>query len=200
MDEEGAGRAWGLLAHAPYLVPFRERAKLFQAVVAQVGWRLRGYGLGWDSGGLVVMAHSAAKVVMWRRLPDFRLQASLSTGGTPGAKHVHSCSHLAVSSLHARQERARYRDMELMQSFAAELGVGGGNRFFPVRRTQVGRRAGVGAVGGWATKAPRHMEHQISSAQLAEQPLQGAPRSMQECDACLLLPPARRCWKTRTTS
>ena len=41
LDEEGAGRAWGLLAHAPYLVPFRERAKLFQAVVAQVG------GLGW---------------------------------------------------------------------------------------------------------------------------------------------------------
>ncbi len=29
-----AGRAWGLLAHAPYLVPFRERAKLFQSVVA----------------------------------------------------------------------------------------------------------------------------------------------------------------------
>lgn len=28
------GRAWGLLAHAPYLIPFRERAKLFQSVVA----------------------------------------------------------------------------------------------------------------------------------------------------------------------
>ncbi|PRW45057.1 E3 ubiquitin- ligase UPL6 [Chlorella sorokiniana] len=69
LDEEGAGRAWGLLAHAPYLVPFRERAKLFQAVVAQ--------------------------------------------------------------------ERTRYRDMDLMQSFAAEMGAGGGNRFFPVRRTQV---------------------------------------------------------------
>lgn len=36
LSEEGSGRAWGLLAFAPYLVPFRERAKLFQAVVAQV--------------------------------------------------------------------------------------------------------------------------------------------------------------------
>lgn len=46
LDEEGAGRAWGLLAHAPYLVPFRERAKLFQAVVAQVrgAWL---WGWGW---------------------------------------------------------------------------------------------------------------------------------------------------------
>lgn len=48
LDEEGAGRAWGLLAHAPYLVPFRERAKLFQAVVAQVS------GLGWAIAALSV--------------------------------------------------------------------------------------------------------------------------------------------------
>jgi hypothetical protein len=37
LTEEGSGRAWGLLSFAPFLVPFRERAKLFQAVVAQVG-------------------------------------------------------------------------------------------------------------------------------------------------------------------
>lgn len=37
LTEEGSGRAWGLLSFAPVLVPFRERAKLFQAVVAQVG-------------------------------------------------------------------------------------------------------------------------------------------------------------------
>ncbi|KAI3426511.1 hypothetical protein D9Q98_008876 [Chlorella vulgaris] len=35
LTEEGSGRAWGLLSFAPFLVPFRERAKLFQAVVAQ---------------------------------------------------------------------------------------------------------------------------------------------------------------------
>ncbi|PSC67747.1 E3 ubiquitin-ligase UPL6 [Micractinium conductrix] len=30
----GGGRAWGLLSYAPFLVPFRDRARLFQAVVA----------------------------------------------------------------------------------------------------------------------------------------------------------------------
>ena len=36
LSEASGGRGWGLLSYAPYLVPFRERAKLFQAVVAQV--------------------------------------------------------------------------------------------------------------------------------------------------------------------
>ncbi|EFN56484.1 hypothetical protein CHLNCDRAFT_57693 [Chlorella variabilis] len=41
LSEAGSGRAWGLLAFAPFLVPFRERAKLFQAVVAQERARYR---------------------------------------------------------------------------------------------------------------------------------------------------------------
>lgn len=39
LTDTGSSRAWGLLSYAPFLVPFRERAKLFQAVVAQA--RLR---------------------------------------------------------------------------------------------------------------------------------------------------------------
>lgn len=35
------GRAWGLLMHAPYLVPFRQRARLFQSVVAAERARAR---------------------------------------------------------------------------------------------------------------------------------------------------------------
>jgi hypothetical protein len=31
-----SGRAWGLLYYAPFLVPFRERAKLFQTIVSRV--------------------------------------------------------------------------------------------------------------------------------------------------------------------
>jgi hypothetical protein len=33
-DDPGASRAWGILAHAPFLVPFRERARVFQRLVA----------------------------------------------------------------------------------------------------------------------------------------------------------------------
>jgi hypothetical protein len=32
----GSTRAWGLLTYAPYLVPFRERARVFQEVVSRV--------------------------------------------------------------------------------------------------------------------------------------------------------------------
>lgn len=60
---------------------------------------------------------------------------------SPIATATSTCrqAHPPSPALHVRlpQERARYRDMEVMQSFAAELG-GGGNRFYPVRRTQVG--------------------------------------------------------------
>ena len=37
LTDAGSTRAWGLLTYAPYLVPFHERARVFQAVVSQVG-------------------------------------------------------------------------------------------------------------------------------------------------------------------
>lgn len=55
------------------------------------------------------------------------------------------CPHASVLVC---QERTRYRDMDAMQSFVAELG-GGGNRFFPVRRTQASGARLVG-MSGWA--------------------------------------------------
>lgn len=54
---------------------------------------------------------------------------------------------LPSSSPSLCQERTRYRDMDAMQSFVAELG--GGNRFFPVRRTQASGARLVG-MSCWA--------------------------------------------------
>lgn len=36
LSDAVSSRAWGLLHHAPFLVPFRERAKLFQTIVSRV--------------------------------------------------------------------------------------------------------------------------------------------------------------------
>ena len=37
LTDAGSTRAWGLLTFAPYLVPFHERARVFQSVVSRVG-------------------------------------------------------------------------------------------------------------------------------------------------------------------
>jgi hypothetical protein len=41
LTDVGSTRAWGLLTYAPDLVPFHERARVFQQVVSQVRPRLR---------------------------------------------------------------------------------------------------------------------------------------------------------------
>ena len=111
LSEAGGGRGWGLLSYAPYLVPFRERAKLFQAVVAQVRW--------------VRIPNTSSRGALpspmcWQKL-------------TLGSINSSTCCPCLPACL-LLQERERYHSMQVAHSMSHEFGTA--NRFFPIKRTQ----------------------------------------------------------------
>lgn len=180
LTDLGSTRAWGLLTYAPYLVPFHERARVFQTVVSQVGclWMCVGEGvwLVFFGGGAGTSsrpwcrrwAQAGARALMcvcecgwWVRGGGCAAHVYCPVGSQVGwlecALHPSTPPHdpTPLTPPHSPppspQERARFRDMDVSHALALGHGLEP-NRFITIRRTQV--RCLGGRAGGRSVLGP----------------------------------------------
>jgi hypothetical protein len=103
-----SSRAWGLLAHAPFLVPFVERAKVFQRLVAT---ERADYHAGRGPGGAAALFSGGSRFIRMRR------------------GHVLEDSYDALANAPPEQLRGRVRVSFVSEVGTEEAGVDGGGMF-----------------------------------------------------------------------